>query len=94
MVGNISQLYSTLERAQDIGRRIEANTYGGDGVRDFAVVLVAAFHQAVLLDMRLTEQTKHLVELDWSVRVSESDAADRNFSVEALEKLRQAGVKS
>ena len=58
LVGNISQLYSTLERAQDIGRRIEANTYGGDSVRDFAVVLVAAFHQAVLLDMRLTEQTK------------------------------------
>jgi hypothetical protein len=93
LVGHISQLYSTLERAQDIGRRIEANTYGGDGLRDFAVLMVAAFHQALILDMRLTEQTKHLIELEWSVKVSEADAADRNFSVEALKKLEQAEAK-
>ena len=57
------------------------------------MILVGAFHHALILDMRLTEQTKHFVELDWSVRVSESDAADRNFSVEALNRLRQAGAK-
>jgi hypothetical protein len=57
------------------------------------VLLVAAFHQALILDMRLTEQTKHLIELEWSVKVSEADAADRNFSVEALKKLEQAEAK-
>lgn len=70
LVGHISQLCSMLERAQDIGRRIEANTYGGDGLHDFAALLVLAFHQALILDMRLTEQTKHLVEIEWSVKVS------------------------
>ena len=93
MVGHISQLYSTLERAQDVGRRIEANAYGGDSLRDFAELLVVAFHQALILDMRLTEQTKHLVELEWSVKVSEADATDRNFSVEALKKLEKTGAK-
>jgi hypothetical protein len=93
LVGHVSQLYSTLERAQDIGRRIEANRYGGDGLRDFAALLVLAFHQALILDMRLTEQTKHLAELKWSVKVSEADAADQNFAVEALKKLEQAGAK-
>lgn len=93
LVGHISQLYSTLERAQDVGRRIEANTYAGDGPRDFVVLLVIAFNQALILDMRLTEQTKHLVELDWSVKVSEADAADRNFHVGALKKLVKAGAR-
>ncbi len=67
LVDHISQLYSTLERAQDVGRRIVANTYAGDGPRDFALLLVIALNQALILDMRLTEQKKHLVELDWSV---------------------------
>ena len=93
LVGHISQLYSTLDRVQDVGRRIEANTYAGDGPRDFALLLVIAFNQALILDMRLTEQTKHLVELDWSVKVSEADAADRNFHVEALKKLVKAGAR-
>lgn len=93
LVGHISQLYSTLERAQDVGRRIEANTYSGDGSRDFAMLLLIAFNQALILDMRLTEQTKHLVELDWSVKVSEADATDRRFFGEALEKLKRAGAK-
>lgn len=93
LVGHISQLYSTLERAQDVGRRIEANTYAGDGPRDFALLLLIALNQALILDMRLTEQTKHLVELEWSVKVSEADAADRNFFVESLKKLEKAGAK-
>lgn len=93
LVGHISQLYSTLERAQDVGRRIEASTYAGEGHRDFATLLVLAFNQALILDMRLTEQTKHLVELDWSVKASEADAADRNFFLEALKKLVKAGAR-
>ena len=94
LVGHISQLYSTLDRAQDVGRRVEANTYAGEGSRDFAALLVIAFNQALILDMRLTEQTRHLVELDWSAKVSEADAADRNFYVEALKKLVKAGARS
>jgi len=93
LVGHISQLYSTLERAQDVGRRIEANTYASDGPRDFAALLAIAFNQALILDMRLTEQTKHLVELNWAVQVSEADAADRNFYVESLKKLVNAGAR-
>lgn len=87
LAGHISNFYSTLERAQDIGRRIEANTYGGDGPRDFAILLVAAFHMALILDMRLTEQTKHLAELDWSVKVSEKDAKDKDFIAASMKKL-------
>jgi type II secretory pathway pseudopilin PulG len=87
LVGHISQLYSTLDRAQDVGRRIENGTYAGDGLRDFAMLLAIALNQAVILDMRLTEQTKHLVQLDWSVKVSGQDAADRNFAVEAIKAL-------
>lgn len=87
LVGHISHLYSTLERAQDVGRRIEVNTYAGDGPRDFAILLVAAFHMALILDMRLTEQTKHLAELDWSVKVSEKDAKDKDFITASMKKL-------
>lgn len=78
---------ATLERADEVGRRIQAGTYGGDGPRDFAGLLAIAFQQALILDMRLTEQTKHLQELDWSVVVSSADSADHKFLLDAFPQL-------
>jgi hypothetical protein len=85
LVGHLSLLYSTIDRAREVGRRIDASTYSGDGPRDFATLLAIALNQALILDMRLTEQTKHLKEESWSVTVSEQDAADRNFVGEVLQ---------
>jgi hypothetical protein len=89
LVGHISSLYSTLERAQEAGRRIQKGIYGRQGFEDYTRLLVASMGMAVFLDMRLTEQTKHLVEVDWAVRVSEKDEADGNFVAAAMKALGQ-----
>ena len=86
LTSHIAELYSTLERAREAGRRL-ASTFSREQFTLYVRMLLRCLHMSVLLDMRLMEQTKKLVELDWNVTVSERDAADRNFAVDALKKI-------
>jgi len=90
LVGQISMLYSSLERTQEIGRRLQNGVYGPEGFPQYVQLLVSCFDMAVHLDMRLTEQTKHFIELDWSVKVTGMDAEDHNWAVGVLKKLQEA----
>jgi hypothetical protein len=81
----IAELYSTLDRAREAGRRLAA-TSSTEQFTLYVRLLLRCFYMSVLLDMRLMEQTKEMVELV-NVTVSERDAADRNFAVDALQKI-------
>ena len=84
----ISSVYSMLEEANEIGRRIQVGTYGPEAFPLYVNTVVRAFDVVVHLDMRLGEQTKHIANPDWgSVRVGSQDAEDHNWAIGVMKQL-------
>jgi hypothetical protein len=100
LVEQISLLYSSLSQGQEMGRILEENKReisGGiflnedikQNVVEYAHSLIRAFYACVLLNLRLAEQTKHIVELDWEVTPTKKDNEDRKFCAQALKEIEQ-----
>src|SRR5207245_2755645 len=90
LIFQFSALYSRLEEAKDIGRRLQARTYGPEQFPAYVDAVVRAFYMTVHMDMRLKEQTKAIDNPDWGeVVVGQQDSEDHNWSVGILTRLEQ-----
>ena len=87
LIKQIAMLYSFLDRANEVATRIDESVYDASAFQTFLRYLLSCWQMAIILDMRLQEQTKAYTELDWQVVVSKKDADDKNFANDMLKKL-------
>ena len=94
LAAQLAQLYSTLERTDEVGRKLQDETYSREVFPHYVELLTSSFLMVVNLDVRLTEQTKDLVDTDWyetgEVKIKEKDATEHNFAADYLNKLRDS----
>jgi hypothetical protein len=88
LVTHIANLYSHLQRAEEMGKRFHSiSTRDREAAKPYLVLLASCFKIAVLVDVRLTEETKKLLEEKIKMTLAGMDANDLNLAESVLAEL-------
>ena len=84
LVGQISSLYSVLERINENGRRIMEKIYPQDSFYRYSKDLCLAYLMCLSLDLRLTQQTEEYTEKNWCLIVTKEYEQENKFALQFI----------